>query len=46
MSLLLQDFPFVTASQVDQDQGVIQQTVLHLFIQAGVSGEAWGVVDL
>lgn len=46
LSLLLQDFLFVTASQVDEDQGVIEQPVLHLPIQPGVSGEAWRVVDL
>ena len=46
LSLLLQDFLFVTASQVDQDQSVIQQTVFHLFIQPGVGGEARRVVDL
>lgn len=46
LSLLLQDFLFVTAPQVDEDQGIIEQTVLHLFIQLGVSGEAWGMVDL
>lgn len=46
LPLLLQDFLFVTASQIDQDQGVIQQTVLHLFIQPGVSREARRVIDL
>lgn len=44
--LLLQDFLLVTAPQVDEDQGVKQQAVLHLLVQAGVSGEARRVVDL
>ena len=46
LSLLLQDLLFVTASQVDQDQSVIQQAILYLFIQPGVSGEARRVVYL
>lgn len=46
LSLLLQDFLFVTASQVDQAQSVVQQGVLDLLIQPGVGGEARRVVDL
>lgn len=46
LSLFLQDFLFVTVPQVDEDQCVIEETVFHLFIQLGVSGEAWRMVDL
>lgn len=46
LSLYLQHFLLVTVAQIDKDQRVIEQTVLHLLVQPGIGGEAGGMVNL
>ena len=45
-ALLLHGLAAGARSQVDQDQRVVQQPVLHLAVHAGVCGEAGRVVHL
>lgn len=44
--VLLQHLLPVTATETEDPDGVAEQGVLHLSVQAGVSGEAGGVVHL
>jgi hypothetical protein len=37
---------FVTAPEVDKVHSITEKCIFHLSIQAGVCGEAWGVVYL